>query len=359
MSRLKFVTLVSFSLSILLAHLSPEKTTDSLRNPLPRHWLLSDQPIQTPKEHIRPGDQTFLTYPEWFLVHSPREQADYFSKHTATSFPYFSHILQMWKSYRLVNRQISGVFKFNGGYHMMIWVIASSTTVEYALKAFYEKLIGRITDTGNVATAEDQLNADYMRDYVNFIMQTPWYEYDYFSQLRKLWQDVPYFGNHPIRKWERRFYLSYEFLVKGMYGWVIKKATKSIYEEPILGTAVVVHGGKRTDNPAIRFLKTLPDGSSLLMLPRYGDFAPAARELALAGAQFGEVAGNATTILVTVKGHAAPEIGKDAARVIFTQPIVTAPGTSRVAFAVRIAHLHKFLLSVEKTGAQLEHIYDF
>lgn len=358
MNRLKFVTLLSFTISILIAAFGPERTLDDHKK-LPHDWLVSGGQPLTPKEHVRPGDQTYLTYPEWYLVHSPREQAEYFAAKTATDFPYVTHIAQLWRGYGVMNSHVSGNFPFNGGYHLMIWVIAVSTTVEYAIKAFYEKLIGRITDTGQTLTAEDRFNADYMRDYVEFIMQTPWFEYDYFTCLKRLWRDVPYSGAHQLRKWERRFYLTTEFIIKGGYAWLIQKATKSVYEEPILGTAVVVTGGRRTNDPRVKFLKTNADGSATLLLPRYAGFSLAARELALAGATFREIAGNSAALLVTIHSGAVPAFPEEKFRTLFVQPIVTVPGRKRLAVAVKIAHLAEFILRAESGDFRIEHIYDF
>jgi hypothetical protein len=57
----------------------------------------------------------------------------------------------------------------------------------------------------------------------------PWYEFRFAGRLRSLWSDVPLWGPHVIRKWERRFALTVEYAVKAGYGWVIWKATKAAY----------------------------------------------------------------------------------------------------------------------------------
>ena len=77
----------------------------------------------TPAEHVRTPDQTFLTFPEWYLVHSPAEYAAYLSRSGhPSSFPLYSHIGQFWQSYAAVNRDIEK-YPFNGGYHLMVMVI--------------------------------------------------------------------------------------------------------------------------------------------------------------------------------------------------------------------------------------------
>ena len=49
----------------------------------------------TPEADRRGEDQTFLTYPEWFLVYSPDEYAHYLAADRAPSrFPYIGHLCQ-------------------------------------------------------------------------------------------------------------------------------------------------------------------------------------------------------------------------------------------------------------------------
>src|SRR5882672_7556093 len=145
-----------------------------------KQWLVNSGSRVTPAEHVRPPDQTFLTYPEWFLVFGPAEQADFFQTQTSTKFPFMTHVYQTWESYGVVYAQIRGNFAFNTGYHVMIMVIAVSSTAEFGLKALYETLIGRLTDTraDGALTAEDQFNAKFAHDYVTFIETAPWYEFD-------------------------------------------------------------------------------------------------------------------------------------------------------------------------------------
>src|SRR5262249_59745368 len=46
----------------------------------------------TPMEHRRGGDQTFLTFPEWFLVYSPAEYAAYVTDRAPSRFPFIGHV---------------------------------------------------------------------------------------------------------------------------------------------------------------------------------------------------------------------------------------------------------------------------
>jgi hypothetical protein len=46
-------------------------------------------------------------------------------------------------------------------------------------------------------------------------------------------------------------------------------------------------------------------------------------------------------------------------RILFSQPILTAPGTKRVALIIPISELSTALRAYDQPGIQLEHVYDF
>src|SRR5207245_974349 len=118
---------------------------------------LAQNSVIAPPEHRRGAEQTFLTYPEWFLVHSPAEYAAYVRDHTPTLFPFFGHIRQFWQGYGAVYSATRKDYPFNFGYHVMVTVIGTSTTAEYALRAAYETLIGRL---GELAAAHGLTDED-------------------------------------------------------------------------------------------------------------------------------------------------------------------------------------------------------
>jgi len=325
-------------------------------------WLTTNPHPLTPQAAIRPPDQTFLTYPEWFLVFSPAEQADYFKTHTSTTFPYLKHVDQLWGGYRVVYDQIKGNFPFNTGYHVMIWVIAGSTTVEYSIKSFYETIIGRLTDTSpsEEMTAEDNFNAGYERSYVKFIEALPWYEYDFNHQLKTLWRNTSVSGPHLLRKLERRYYLTTELMVKSGYGWLIGLGTKSAYETASLKTAVIIKKTPGTlsafdgDKSAI----LLSDSTILLDLPRYAEFNQAVSLLAKNGIVFKEIAGNTGAIMLTVLTSKPLNIPGNY-KVLFTQPIVTKPGLNRIALVTTVGNLSNTVKQFLADKMIIEHVYDY
>ena len=322
----------------------------------------SGEPV-APKEHLRPPDQTFLTYPEWFLVHSPAEYAVYVRDHAPSGFPFWGHVRQFWQGYATVREAIRD-YPFNFGYHVMIVVIGSSTTVEYLLRLAYETLVGRLTEltATHGMTEEDRYGARVAQDYVDFIRVLPWYEYDFAGKLAGLWRDTSLWGPDVLRKWERKYALTTEYAIKAAYGWLIKKATKASYDEPLPVTAVLVDrlpadGGAAL--PELKVLERRADGSVLVTVPRYEAFKVYAAALAKRGANFLEIAGNRSGILVTVLAPRGWRSARGDAKLLFTQPILTRPAEERVAVVVPVASLAALLLELDRPGIQLEHVYDY
>lgn len=308
---------------------------------IPKTWLGANKNPETPKDDMRPADQTFLTFPEWYLVFSPEEQASYFKGHTATSFPFMSHTAQIWQSYRIVNDQVKDVFPTNSGYHFMIWVIGTSASVEYSIKSWYETIIGRITDTGLPVTEEDQFNAKFTQDYVDFIKDRPWYEFDFKSRLNRLWSSTSFSGSNFFRQLERRYILTSELLVKYGYGKLIGLGTKQVYEAALPTTAVII------------------DNDSLKYLPRYDKFAGAALAIAFKGHSFKEIAGNNSAILLSVLVASDRKVNYDHALTVFTQPVSSVPGMKRVVIGVPVSDLSQLLCQLNRDKIKIEHVFDF
>jgi hypothetical protein len=317
--------------------------------------------ILTAPEDRRGEEQTFLTFPEWFLVFSPAEYAEFVRRHTPDEFCFWAHIGQFWQAYgSVIHETRSRMEPTNWGYHLMIVVIGVSTTVEYAARSAYETLFGRISAaTTNSQTAEDRYAAQVARDYVDFIRRRPWFEFDFFARLKGLWQQTDATGPHMLRKWERRYALTSEYAIKAVYGWVIGKATNVTYDPVIPTTSVVVDRWPVCASPPadVTFVKE-SNGETLLSLPRYAPFQEPVTALARCGAQLREIAGNRSIILVSVVGSidaALPAYG----RVMAQQPIVTHPGKQRTLLIVPVTSLANALGAFEAQHVLVEHIFDY
>jgi hypothetical protein len=319
-------------------------------------------PAIAPPEHVRGVEQTFLTYPEWFLVFSPAEYASYVRRSSPDGFPFLGHVGQFWQGYAAVTRQSHAMgHELNPGYHLMVLVIGVSTSVEYALRSGYESLLGRLSQaTAGAPTPEDVLAAHVAQDYVAFIRELPWYEYDFTSQLGAVWAQ-PAMGPDMARKWERRFALTTEYGIKALYGQLIKLGTKSIYDTPLLVTAAVVQPAPRADAklPELKTLKALPDGAALVTVPRYEAFTHYAQALAAQGVEFQEIAGNRSILLVSLIGDQQWQPHTGIEQRLLEQPILTQPGRKRVVATAQVQHLGAALREWAQAGVQVEHLFDY
>lgn len=321
-------------------------------------------PTLAPIEHRRGEEQTFLTFPEWFLVFSPAEYAQFVRDHTPDEFVFWGHIRQFWQGYMAIARETHARGNPpNWGYHLMIVVIGTSTTVEYVARSAYETLVGRLAAlTAEGLTSEDRYGARVAQEYVDFIRYRPWYEFDFAARLRALWASTDLFGRDFIRKWERKYSLTTEYGVKAVYGWLIGLATGSIYDAPRQVTSVAVNRwpacGTNIDN--VVTLRRTDDGGALLTAPRYEGFRPPMVALARCGVDFQEIAGNRTVILLSaIQPMGAPTLSTS--KVLLRQPILTQPGRERVVYVVPIPALAQVLRTFDagSSNVALEHIFDY
>jgi hypothetical protein len=168
-------------------------------------------------------------------------------------------------------------------------------------------------------------------------------------------------GPNMIRKWERRFALTTEYGIKTVYAQLIRLATKSIYETPLLVTAMVVVPAPEADPklPELNVLKTLPDGAALMTVPRYEAFMVYAQALAAKGINFSEIAGNRSIMLVSLIGDAAWQPTQGIEKVLLEQPILTQPGRKRIVATAKVPQLAAALREWSAAGVQVEHLFDY
>ena len=103
----------------------------------------------------------------------------------------------------------------------------------------------------------------------------------------------------------------------------------------------------------------LPDHSVLVTVPRYAAFKHNAFTLAKNGAQFLEIAGNRTVILVSVLVPVESEPLELPYEVLVNQPILTKPSTKRMIMIVPVRSLSAALIEFDQMKFQVEHVYDY
>lgn len=318
----------------------------------------SEEPVPGYK---RDEAQTYLTLPEWFLVYSPDEYAQFIKAERPSKFPYFGSSIQFWQYYRdiyKITRKKN--YGFNGGYHLMVFVIGSSYSLENFVKGIYEATMGRLSEWFRSApTEEDQYAARVAQEYVDFIRVDPWYEFDFWTKFKQLWK-IDLFGKNLFRKWERKIILSNEYILKSVYAYLIKLGTKEVYgdaEAEIFAKVSSISVSPLLKNHNIKIVKTLEDSSLLISLPRYEQFREAVIYLSVSGTKFYEIAGN-DEILATL---VVPSEWKYDLKgeLCIERPILTVPTQKRIGVTIPINTLHEVLNELQARKMPVEHIYDF
>ena len=322
--------------------------------------------LDTAAGYRRDEGQTFLTHPEWYIVYSSDEYAAWLRDRLPTEFPYLASIGQFWVNYREARALTNNAYPFNGGYHVMLGVIGTSYTAELALKGLYENSIGRFSGwtAGHRLSDEDRYAYEVAADYGRFIHVYPWYEYSFASRLRDVWADLPLWGDHPIRKWERKLFLTLEYGVKAVYATVIERATRAAYTPQEDRMQMIVAGwadSLAAREPRLKLVVRLDSVHALASTPRYDAFRDVMLGLAASGAplRLVEIAGN-DDILLTGVAPAAWRHAGPAGQVVYALPLPSDASRKRVAMRVPVPELLPTLAALGAEGQlAVDHIYDY
>src|SRR5262249_25776189 len=96
------------------------------------------------KGYRRKLDNTYFTFPEWYIVYSFEHFGRFLDKGSESGFNYPGHILGFWRSFCTINRAVPATAESRTEVKTMIYIIDVSYSVEYAIKGLYENTIGRV-----------------------------------------------------------------------------------------------------------------------------------------------------------------------------------------------------------------------
>jgi hypothetical protein len=303
---------------------------------------------------------TYLTLPEWYIVYNSEEYARFIAARPPSAFPYVGSIRQYWRYYGAVCGATKGVYPFSTANHVMLAVIGSSFSIEYAIKALYENTIGRAAEwLGGRETPEDAYAHATAVEYGAFMHTVPWYEFPFRQKLAGLWRTTPAFGPGLIRKWERRLALSAEYGSKALYGWLIGMGSQAAYGDENLRIHAWIENAPSDlfDDDTLRKVKDVGANSFIVTMPRYEAFTVQALVLIRRDVQFLDIAGN-DEILITAIVPAAFAADR-AVGAILVEPLLTDEASRRIALRVPVRSLHSVVLGLEEGGATIEHLYDY
>lgn len=311
--------------------------------------------------HRRDEVNSYLTYPEWSIVHAYEDLAGVMRRGSESDFAYFSSVAGFWSSLCDLTRLASSRGPISLEYKVTLYTIGVSFAAEMGIKGLYEKTIGRVTAwlRGDARTPEDDFALKVADDYAAFLRQTPWYEYPFGAKLAQFWRETPFRFSSVTRSIERRVALSLEYGSKAVYAKLIGLGAATIPAALTIRSVVraATPAGLAAD-PRIKVIGPADGGATVIETARYRTFTEILVGLAERGAEMVEIAGN-DDVLITVLAKDGAAAGKLRGRRLFLVPVQSRPGWSRMGVDVKVADLLSAIRQAKETGLELEHVYDY
>ncbi len=306
------------------------------------------------------GD-SFLTFPEWYIVHAYTDLAGVTRQSSESAFDYLASIAGFWRAMCRATIAAGMVGEVTQDQKITNHIIGLSFTAEMTVIGLYERSIGALTAwlRGPTRTAEDEFALALADEYAAFLRQTPWYEYPFWPQTKRFWHETPWARGNIVRGVERRFALTAQYGGKGAYA--VAMAALAGYSPADLRIRSVVAQTAAVDlagDPRIQPIRALDGGALLIETPRYREFTAILRGLGTQGRDVLEIAGN-QRILATILIPPGMALSLPVAREIFAIPIQSRPGWVRVGYDAEVKGLTRLIVTVEKQGAEFEHAYDY
>lgn len=306
-----------------------------------------------PTADRRPEARTWLTYPEWHIVYSAESLGRYLAKGGSPSaYDYGADVASFWRSYCAINR-VAGARVGAAEAKQMIYVIGISFTLEMAIKAGWEAIVGRLSEAlGGWHSPEDRYAASVQERYGAFMHDVPWYGFDFAGALAGLWRTRGALSI--VRRPERRVALSTEYGVKAVYAKGIG-AIAGMQPDATTLTMIVRASPQAVAaiDPRLHPLAT-GNGRTLVRAPRYAQFTDLLGKLADRSIAVESIAGNRTIFMTVLAPTRSPP-----AAALLAMPLADRPGWSRYGVTLPVGGVTDRITTARATGAEIEHVYDY
>jgi hypothetical protein len=316
------------------------------------------RPILLP-ENRRNLVDTYLTYPEWSIVHAYEDFAGVLRQRGESGFAYIDSIRGYWRSLCSISAVASSRGTIAPDVRAMLYIIGTSFTWEMGIKGAYESTIGRLTEwiRGPQPTAEDTFALAIAERYAKFLQQTPWYEFPFGKELGRFWRETPLFQGSIVRSLERRFSLTAEYGVKAMYAQLLAQAA-ALAPAALTIRSIVDRLDEGDAGSEIKLVERRADGSTVIDTPRYRAFTNIILRLVGREKTFIEIAGN-DEILVTVLSSGDLKLSSANATRLFQVPLQAREGWVRQGIVLPVKELGLLARDAEQANAVFEHAYDY
>ncbi len=304
-----------------------------------------------PQAHHRLEARTLLTYPEWHIVHAYDDYAKVIDEGDPHDFGYLKAVSTYWSSLCALKTQSARHGGIDTSTKQLVYVIGVSFSAELALKAAYEETIGRIATwiRGADHAPLDTVSAEQAAGYARFLQQTPWYKWDFQSDIAAL--EAAKTG--VFRDTERRFALGAEYAAKSAYAGVIANAVANVGADELTLRMIVPNANAATfaDMEGVTVIGPRPEGVEVETI-RYRALTHLLEEMAARDLQITEIAGNDDILFTAL----SPEPEAQGALYSFPRQ---GYGDHRHLFMVKVPELLPTLRALQAGPITLEHVHDY
>lgn len=302
-------------------------------------------------QHHRAEGRTLLTYPEWHIVHAYDDYARVIREGDPHDYGYLSSIGGFWTSLCSLSTASGDHGGFPSAFKQTIYTIGVSFTAELLAKGLYEETIGRIATwrRGDTRASLDDLSAQQAKEYSQFLRQTPWYKWDFTTDAAALAANE----TDTFRDRERRFALWLEYGTKARYANVIAAAVANM-EPDALRLRMIVTGLSAEDLGAYEEVEVIVqhDQGIEIDTPRYRALTDLLAQMAQAGGDFVEIAGNDDILFSMTSDNAQ----LDGALYSFARQ---GYDDTRHLVLLGVSDLAETLRGIDGQTLRLEHIHDY
>jgi len=310
----------------------------------------------------RKENNTFFTFPEWYIVYSFEDFGRFLDRSSESRFNYLGHIFGFWRSFCTINRAVPPTGESLSDVKTMIYVIGISYSAEYAIKGLYEETIGRGFEwiRGERLTPQDEYARAVLQDYASFLYTVPWYKYPFDDKLKGL-MTITTPTPSRWRTWERDFALGTEYYLKTGYAHLIQQALDANGDdEPrdIMFAVATLPPEVLAKEPRLKSVRALTPQWQLVQAPRYKELTEILQGLLDQGYGLAEIAGN-HEILITVIAPDAARLDVRDTTELFSLELDARPGYRRAGLKARIDRLVDINRDLKAKGVSIEHFYDY
>jgi hypothetical protein len=303
---------------------------------------------------------TYLTYPEWSIVHAYADFATVAARRGESGFGYARSIAGYWRNLCNVYGAATAEGEIAGDMRAMLHIIGLSFSAEMGIKGLYETTVGRLSHAlGGRDSAHDRFADRLNADYAVFLEQTPWYAFPFGTRLATMWQEVPLTEGGVLRGLERRVALTLEYGAKALYAKAMGALAGLAPARTTIRSVVRdLDDASVAADPRVTLARREPDGAAVIDTPRYRALTGILTGLVRRGATVEEIAGQ-RRILATVIAPADRPVAAGGVREVLRVPLQADPPRLRQGLLVEVGELAALLALLDRSGATLEHLYDY